>query len=104
MNDGSIIKYYLVFECDIETFVGVVNDDDVDNNEDNYEHKDLHEVGVEPHLCSMLQIDLLTSHLPWGKIIHYFILFLLRFVIIAIIIFYELSPFNCALEKYKSLD
>ena len=68
MNDGSILHDYLVLESDIETPVGVVDDDDVDDNEDDDEHKNLHEIRVESHLCSLLQIELFASHLTNGNI------------------------------------
>ena len=45
-----------MFESDIKTPVGVVDDEDVDDNEDDDEHKNLHEIRVESHLCSLLQI------------------------------------------------
>ena len=80
MNDRSIVQDYLMLECDTETSVGIVDDDDMDDNEDDDEHKDLHEIGDDSHLCSFLQIDLVTSHLTSGKIMYpvtytYFMLF-----------------------------
>ena len=71
MNDRSIVKEYLVFESNIESPVGVVDDYDVDDNEDNDEHKNLHEIRVDSHLCSLVQIELLASHLTSEKIRYY---------------------------------
>lgn len=70
MNDRSIVQDYLMLECDTETSVGVMNDDDMDDNEDDDKHKDLHEIGDDSHHCSFLQIDLVTSHLTSGKIMY----------------------------------
>ena len=78
MNDRSIVQDYLMLECDTETSVGVVDDDDMDDNEDDDEHKDLHEIGDDSHLCSFLQIDLVTSHLTSGKIMLYPVTYILH--------------------------
>ena len=44
MNDRSIVQDYLMLECNTEISVGVVNYDNMDDNEDDDEHKDLHEI------------------------------------------------------------